>query len=416
MSPRIAILGAGPAGTAFALRLLNLGVSASDFVLIDKAKFPRPKLCGGGITFRGTELITELVGKPPGGGVTVGLEFRSVVGHFDVREKGPQWVYDRSEFDAFLLEACLARGVAFRDETTITEIEVGHEQTKLTLKTSAGTTHESFAWVIGADGANSIARRASGLRGGIVGRLVEAVFEKDGGQEREDTLYFDFDPICDRIPGYAWVFPYYVSGQVVGWKIGVMDGRGVVPGDKLRSWTLDYAKERGYRLAEEKIAGWPERYWDWRTQGHKPGLLLIGEAFGIDPLLGEGIAPAMFNAVYAADRLKQSLDQGTRSIRNYERDFMRTEEGMNLWFQSGLADRIYGRHPERWLRVLFSMKHLRNLAGGGTDAYGRLVRHLPVLVAKYGVQVLREGIPSAAPMVRKRASFGVQNEASATSE
>ena len=400
---RIAILGGGPGGSAFALSLVSRGVDPKDLVVIDKAVFPRKKLCGGGVTFRGTELLRELVGKPLGGGETKGLEFLSSVGRFDVREKGPQWIHDRAELDQQLLEAVREKGVAIREGETVTAIDPAHDAVAITTKGSAKSASEvteRFAWVIGADGANGISRRASGLRGGIVGRLVEGVFESVDAREKHDTLYFDFDPICDRIPGYAWIFPYFVGGSLVGWKIGVMDGRGVVPGETLRSWTQRYAEERGYRLAEEKIAGFPERYWDWRTRGHRPGLVLVGEAYGIDALLGEGIAPAMYSAVYAAGRVKEALDRGTRTIRGYERGFALTAEGRNLWFQARLADRIYGRHPERWLRVLFGMDHLKRLAGAGNDAYGRLLGHMPSLVARYVGQVMREGIPSAAPVQR----------------
>jgi flavin-dependent dehydrogenase len=398
--PRIAILGAGPGGTAFALSMIARGVDPRELVLIDKARFPRKKLCGGGVTFRGTELLETLVGKPRGGGETKGLVFLSSVGQFDVREKGPQWIYDRAELDHQLLEAVRDKGVEIREGETVTAITPGHDELAITCKGKAGERTERYRWVVGADGANGLSRRASGLRGGIVGRLVEGVFEAVDAREKADTLYFDFDPICDGIPGYAWIFPYFVGGSLVGWKIGVMDGRGVASGEQLRSWTQRYAEQRGYRLAEDKIAGFPERYWDWRTRGHRPGLVLVGEAFGIDALLGEGIAPAMYSAVYAAGRVKEALDAGSRRIGGYERGFLASAEGRNLWFQARLANRIYGKHPERWLRVLFEMDHLRHLAGAGNGAYGRLLGHMPSLVARYVGQVLRKGLPSAAPVRR----------------
>ena len=257
-----------------------------------------------------------------------------------------------------------------------------------------------------ADGACGIARRASGLRGGITGRLVEAVYERvdapaHGEPLRTDRLYFDFDPVLDGIPGYAWIFPYPAPGGGELWKIGVMDGRGRASGEVLRRWTADYAERNGFRIAEDKIHGWPERYYHVSTRGHRPGRVLVGEALGIDALLGEGIAPAMYSAQYAAGRLKQALDAGSQSIRGYERGFLATPEGRNLWFQAQLADMLYGRHPYRWLRVLFEMDHLQTLAGGGTDRYGRLAKHIPGLGFRYAMQVARSGLPSAAPLQRK---------------
>lgn len=47
---KVAILGGGPAGSALALNLVRLGVDPGDLVILDKARFPRPKLCGGALT------------------------------------------------------------------------------------------------------------------------------------------------------------------------------------------------------------------------------------------------------------------------------------------------------------------------------------------------------------------------------
>lgn len=391
--PRVLVIGAGPSGSAFVLAALRAGIDPDDLLVVDKARFPRPKLCGGGVTYRGTELIAELFGEqPPGAVVTTYLEFRSQVGRLDVRERGPQWVYDRATLDAWLLERVRATGVRIREETTVTALAPGVDDWRVTL----GGATETFRWVVGADGANGLTRRVSGLRGGITGRLVEATFERGDADVPRDRLDFDFDPILEGIPGYAWVFPS-AHGEDL-FQIGVMDGRGRVSGEQLRAFTERYAERLGFRRAGDKIAGWPERYWDLGTQAHRPGLVLVGEAYGIDALLGEGIAPSMFSAVFAAERVREALDRSEARIPLYEARFAATAEGQNLWFQARLADRLYGRHPFRWLRVLFEMEHLRMLAGAGHDAYGRLVGHMPELVVRYGMQVARTGLPPATPI------------------
>lgn len=394
--PRILVVGAGPAGSAFVLAALRAGIEPSDLVVVDKARFPRPKLCGGGVTFRGTALLTELFGEqPPGAVVTTFLEFRSQVGRLDVRERGPQWVYDRATLDAWLLDRVRASGVVVREETTVSAIEPGVDRWRVTIDGAS----ETYAWVIGADGANGLTRRASGLRGGITGRLVEATFERGSADMPRDRLDFDFDPILDGIPGYAWVFPSSHGDDL--FQIGVMDGRGRVSGAELRQYTERYAARLGFRPTAEKIGGWPERYWDWSTRAHRPGLVLVGEAYGIDALLGEGIAPSMFSAVFAAERVREALDRSEDRIPFFEARFAASAEGQNLWFQARLADRLYGRHPFRWLRVLFEMEHLRELAGAGHDAYGRLVGHMPALVLRYAAQVMRSGLPPATPIARE---------------
>ncbi len=399
-SKRIAIVGAGPGGTAFGLELLAQGVDPEDIVLIDKARFPRPKLCGGGITWRGTEWLERVLGhRPQGGATTSRLEFRSELGTVFVRERGPQWVYDRGELDHALLAACIERGIEVRQETNVSAIEPGIEGFRIR---HGKNVVQTFEWVVGADGAGGLCRRMSGLRGGLTGRLVEAVFEPIDADARADTLVFDFDPILDGIPGYAWIFPYPDPEKRTGrFKIGVMDGRGVVPGEVLRRWTMEFAALRGFRLADSKIHGWPERYFDAGVVGHRPGLILVGEALGIDALLGEGIAPSLFIASYAAKRLRSALDGRSVKISGYESGFLATEEGRNLWFQARLADRLYGKNRLRWLRVLFGMSRLRELAEGGTDAYGRLAKRIPTLLAHSAWDFARRGVPSAEPLAHR---------------
>ena len=48
------VIGAGPAGSTAAYRLAAAGARV---VMLDKARFPRDKPCGGGITWRGVKLL-----------------------------------------------------------------------------------------------------------------------------------------------------------------------------------------------------------------------------------------------------------------------------------------------------------------------------------------------------------------------
>lgn len=393
-SKKVAILGGGPAGSALALHLVRRGVDPDDLVILDKARFPRPKLCGGALTWRGTEALGALIGEPPGGARTVGLSFRSALGDMEVFERGGQWLYDRALLDHRLLQAAQAAGVEVREGEAVTELSPSAGGWRVVTASGA----ETYPWVAGADGACGISRRASELPGGITGRLVEAVFEPVGETPDPSLLHFDFDPLLDGIPGYAWIFPYPKPGADGLWKLGIMDGRGQVPGKELRRWTMQFAERHGFRLVDDKLAGWPERYYDASTRGHRTGLVLVGEAFGIDALLGEGIAPALYHAEYVAERLKGALDRGVDRIRGFERGFLRTLEGRNLWFQARLADRIYGPRGLSWLKTLFGLPRLTQLANAGGDAYGRLSRRIPSLIGSYLLYLATHGLPSnAAP-------------------
>lgn len=392
---KVAIVGGGPAGSATALNLLAAGVDPGDIAIFDRATFPRPKLCGGALTWRGTEALRELIGEQPDlGGETRALEFRCSLGAFPVRERGAQWLYDRAHLDHLLLQRCIDAGVTVHQKTPIKAVQIDGDRAALVT----AKTIRTYDWVVGADGARGVVARSLALGGGIVGRLVEAVYRTEGSRHERDRLYFDFDPIVDGIPGYAWIFQYPKPHTEGLWKIGIMDGRGVTPGKALRAWTDRYAERNGFTRVDEKIAGWPEHYYSPKTRAHRPGVILVGEAWGIDPLLGEGIAPALYMARYAAGKLKAALDVGVPTIGGYERDFRRTDEGRNLNFQRHLANLLYGKGAHRWLRVLFGHEYMKQLAASGEEAYGRLEKHTWKLIRSYAGQALRRGFPSNAPI------------------
>src|SRR6478672_7869952 len=54
----VAIIGAGPAGTAAAIHLGQLGVPR--VVLVDRYDFPRDKTCGSGISPKGITVLKDL--------------------------------------------------------------------------------------------------------------------------------------------------------------------------------------------------------------------------------------------------------------------------------------------------------------------------------------------------------------------
>ena len=385
MSTRIAVIGGGPAGSATTLHLLRQGVDPSDILIIDKAVFPRPKLCGGAITFRGTQDLAALGVAPAGGGATLGLQLSSPFGTLELREPGPQLLFDRASLDAQLLARCRAAGVEVREGCKIEALDPGAEGWRI----RSGNAVTLAPWVIGADGVSGITRRASGLHPGRIGRLLEAVFEAPAAPLPDNVLHFYFDPLADGIMGYAWIFPYPLDGRTDLWKIGIMEVRDRVPSEQLRAWLVAFAAKRGFTRMHGKVAGWPEHFYSWRNEPHREGLLLVGEAHGTDPLFGEGIAPAFEMAAFAAPRVKAALDAGSRRIPAYRLRFAMSEEGRNLMLQSFLAYLLYGRNSRRWLRTFFENEHIRTLGPTGMATYGRLLRHKTNVIRTWLTGMLR---------------------------
>src|SRR5947209_6792810 len=149
----IIIAGAGPAGSATALHLANLDPDlAGRVLLLDKAVFPRPKLCAGGVT-ADAELVLRQIG------VNVDLpsvpihtsRFVLPAGSLTVQRPSHFRVFRRDEFDNHLFQNVRERGVVTQDGETVEDIiRTSAEVIVRTLK------DEYRAKVlIGADGANS---------------------------------------------------------------------------------------------------------------------------------------------------------------------------------------------------------------------------------------------------------------------
>ena len=354
-----------------ALELVSAGIAPHDIAMFDAAHFPRPKLCGGGITQRGTVWLAARGLVPSGHLETTGLRLSYREQSLDIREPGPQWLVDRKIFDAFLLDRCKALGIDVYEGARLETLQAAGLGWRLGFKQSPSV---EATWLVGADGAASAVRRLAGLPPGRMGRLVEGIFVGGDARHRRTRLDFSFDPIGDGIPGYGWIFP--CPSRDAGtplWKIGIMDGLGVAGGSALRRWTQTYAEKNSFRLVDD-LSGWPEHYYSRHNVGHRPGLLLVGEAYGIDALLGEGITPALEHAAYAARRLKAALDRGSLTCGGFESGFLRTEAGWNQFFQRFLADRVYGPQGERWLRIVFGGRRLQKLGAGGSVAYGQMAR------------------------------------------
>ena len=155
------VVGAGPAGSATALRLARGGARV---LLADKKRFPRDKACGGGLTGRAVrELPCDVA--PVVEDVVHRFELR--VGYrkrFERRSDAPLVLMTRRRrLDAFLAEQAAAAGADFRDGVTAGGLTVGPDGAEVTI----GGSRAAAPVLVGADGANGVVARTLGLGGGI---------------------------------------------------------------------------------------------------------------------------------------------------------------------------------------------------------------------------------------------------------
>lgn len=303
----IVILGGGPAGSAAAKTAVDLGLSVA---LIDKAAFPRDKLCGGLLSGRSIRALEALfdgsrpVPKPLISGLVQFKWEGETLAEFDAPHDLTLTM--RYDFDAELQRLAQDRGVQMFYGAR--QIAVDPRSNRLSFD---GQTI-GYKILIGADGVNSqVARTLFGkaFSAKSVGFGLEAEIPSDALAE-PPHIQIDFRAVKW---GYGWVFP-----KAGGWTIGV--GGLLAKNPDMKAQMRAYLTALGVAPEAAKIKGHHLPFGEFRKIPGRRNIMLAGDAAGlVDPLTGEGIAYALESGALAARAAKQALDIGApdRAIQIY---------------------------------------------------------------------------------------------------
>jgi menaquinone-9 beta-reductase len=338
----VIVVGAGPAGSATAFYLAQAGL---DVLLLEKATFPREKVCGDGLTPRGVRALIGMGittddrdGWVPnkglriiGGGVRLELRWPELSNY-----PGYGLVRSRLGFDETLARAAEKAGVRLLEGVSVTGpvLDDDGRITGVTARkqpvpaqpdgagTAASTemdTQRTYRarLVVAADGNSSRLSLAMGLRKRDDRPLGVAVRTYYTSPRHDDDYLESWLELWDGdrlLPGYGWIFGMGDGTSNVG--LGLLntsaafqniDYRGM-----LRRWLAGMPAEWGYteenRVGTVRGAALPMGF--NRTPHYTRGLLLVGDAGGmVNPFNGEGIAYAMESGEIAARVIIQALAQ-----------------------------------------------------------------------------------------------------------
>ena len=316
----ILIVGSGPSGTSTALHLVRDNPTwAERIIVLDKAVHPREKLCGGGVTHLGQNILAQL-----------GLPFD--VPNFEVKEA--RLVFEdqsysffgdpvfritrRDQFDHWLVKTAEKLGVRVRQGEAVTGIEIQPDH--VVVETEKATFHAQA--VVAADGSRSfVRRRLKWPDESRVARLVEVLTPENSNLQpefRDGVAIFDFTHMKDGLQGYYWDFPSYVEGQPF-MNRGLFDSRVRTerPKADLKEALRQSMAERDRDLDAYKLKGHPIRWWSRDARFAMSRVILVGDAAGADPFLGEGISFALGYGEVAAAALADAFERRDFSFDTY---------------------------------------------------------------------------------------------------
>jgi menaquinone-9 beta-reductase len=328
----IVVVGAGPAGSAAAISLAERGRRV---VLVDKATFPRDKVCGDFLSPRSLAVLDALGCLDAVQAVHPHRIRRSTVylggqpisaGPLPQMGELPGYglVVPRADLDEILVRRAAAAGAEVVEG--VEAVGLTRDAGGVTVSTHGSALHGRLAVL--ADGAHSRLTRAIGLTassGKTDPFALRAYFT--GVRCDPDTTAVFFE--ADYFPGYAWLFPTGGGRANVGMGI-VMDVSrryGINLRDRFVRW-LEH--DRGLRALldgarpDGKIVGWPlPTYQGEARTNYADRVLVVGDAGRfVDPINGEGIHTALESARIASSVADSALSAGDLSaggLSAYER-------------------------------------------------------------------------------------------------
>jgi len=301
----VIIVGGGPAGSTCAWKLVQAGV---DVLILDRASFPRSKLCAGWIT---PEVVDDLELDTDSYPHSF-MAFEEL--HFHIKglsfaKKTTQYSIRRFEFDEFLLK---------RSGAPVHE----HQVRKIEQQGDAYVIDGIYRckYLVGAGGTRCpVYREFFHDRKPRAKLLQIATLEREFPYEwKNDECHLWF--LGDGLPGYSWYVPK-ANGHInvgLGGKAEKMKATGGRLQNFWGGFTEKLATDGLVYDAEYEPTGY-SYYLRGNVNSVRDGnAMIVGDAVGLASIdMGEGIGPAIQSAILAANAISQNTGYDLSKLAKY---------------------------------------------------------------------------------------------------
>jgi flavin-dependent dehydrogenase len=355
----VMITGGGPAGISTWLHLHKYAPQLADHSLvIEKAVFPRDKLCAGAVGGWSKDILEHLE-------VELDIPFLSVS---DVEFKYGNEIYhlyqpnsyrivQRIDFDHALIKIAVNRGLELHEDELL--IDLVHEQNRIVAKTNKNIYRVRA--LIGADGAlSSVRKKMISTHKPHFAPAIQIFARVDPQYDiefDEKKIVFDLTPISKGLQGFVYHFPCLRDGAP-SMAHGIGDFR-IFPHKPRADMKKIFSSELKYRNIHTE-----PKYWSSHPiccfSGEKivsiPNILLVGDAAGIEPAFGGGIHIAFSYGEVAARAIIDAFQDNDFSFHDYKQRLQSHFMGAYIGKCTHLARQMYGgsRNPLDAAREFFT--------------------------------------------------------------
>jgi menaquinone-9 beta-reductase len=379
MEVNVLIVGAGPAGSSLSLFLCKEKIP---HVIIDKAVFPRDKICGDALSGKVIDVLRKLdagylqeiySGKDQFLG-SYGVKFAAPNGKFiDIPFKKnlgslahpPGFISKRVDFDNFLFQK-IDRSVArVLEGCAIKDLKRTDEGVDCLLDQNGKEIRVFAKLVVGAEGDRS-----------VVAKKLSSVHKEDkhycaglrayykGVKNFHEKNFIELHFLKELLPGYLWIFQLPGGEANVG--VGMLSSEVSRRKLNLKKMMLEAIQKNptiSHRFANAELSGdvkgWGLPLGSKRRKISGANILLMGDAASlIDPFTGEGIGNAMVTGMIAAAQVVKSLSENRfdeKFLAAYDEDVYRS-----LWSELKLSHTLQRLSNYSWLFNYVVSKAARN--------------------------------------------------------